>query len=87
MVGRSDAAEHQDLRAADGAGRQQHLAVGVDVVDLVLAQEADADGAPALHQDLHGAAVLRDVQVGSVAHLSSTVVFFFCFAFQLVLVT
>ena len=44
MVGRSDAAQHQQLRTGDGSGRQDHLAPGPDVVDAAVAFEGDAHG-------------------------------------------
>ena len=68
---RTDAAQHQDLRAADGACRQDHFFRRVDFVNLVLALKLHAVGLPLLvDQDTVHVAVHGDVQVRSLAHRS-----------------
>ena len=71
MIGGSDAAEHEDLRAADGAGREDHLFAGQDFVHLILALEQDTVGLVLfVDQDPVDVRVHGDVQVGPLAHRS-----------------
>ena len=49
VVGRPDAGEQQELRRADGAAREQHLA-GLAALDPTVARPLDADAARAREQ-------------------------------------
>ena len=51
VLGRADAGEHQQLRRVVGAGAQDHLALGAELLDLPELGRDDADGAGALEQD------------------------------------
>ena len=51
MVGGPDPGEHQQHRRLVGAGREDHLALGADLDELVAARDLDADGPVALEQD------------------------------------
>ena len=63
VLGRADAREHQQHRRLVGARREDHLALGADLLDLAVAGDLDADGAGALEQDPQRHRVGDHVQV------------------------
>ena len=72
VIRSSDAAQHQNLRAADGAGRQQHLLRGAHDVDAIVPIKLDGLGAlcPRVDDDFEHMRVHGNVQVAAVANRS-----------------
>src|SRR5499427_5091935 len=63
---RADPGKLQDLRRADGAGRQDDLALGPRLHELPVLAELDADGAPALEDDFLDQNAGLELEVGSI---------------------
>ena len=63
VLRRPDAREHQQHGRLVGAGREDHLALGSDLLDLAVAGDLDPDGAGALEQDPQRHRVGEHVQV------------------------
>jgi hypothetical protein len=63
-VGRADAGELEELRRTDGAGAEDHLAAGGDLVRDAAAAEADAGGLEPVEQHALGQRFGLDAEVG-----------------------
>ncbi len=67
MRGRADARQHQHLRRAEGAGREDHLALGRDLVALPVLDEFDAGRARTAQQHAGRLRARLDREVAAIA--------------------
>jgi hypothetical protein len=68
VVGGADPRQHQQLRGAVGARRQDDFPVGADLLELALSHIFDADRPAALDQDAHRLGMGEDGEVGPRLH-------------------